>query len=125
VSDLGASFGSTGWSVTRAAGKGNLKAYERSQFITKVTNEYVSFRVPTRPALIHLLATPEFFRRVHLEWIGKRIPMADVRWIGQLLSRLSDDQIQAAFRAAGYNTTDTKQFSSVVEKRITELHDKL
>jgi hypothetical protein len=122
VSDLGASFGSTGWSVTRAAGKGNLKAYEHSRFITRVTTEYVNFADPTRPALIHLVAMPEFIRRVHLEWIGKRIPITDVRWMGQLLARLSDDQIQAAFRAAGYETAEAQKFSAVVEKRIGQLN---
>jgi hypothetical protein len=122
VSDLGASFGTNGWSVTRAAGKGNLKAYTHSRFITKVTREYVSFSVPTRPAFIHLFAMPEFIRRVHLEWIGKRIPLADARWMGQLLARLSDEQIQAAFRAAGYEAAEVRGFSVVVEKRIAELN---
>ena len=122
VSDLGASFGATGWSVTRAAGKGNLKAYTHSRFITKVTPEYVSFADPTRPALIHLVAIPEFIRRVHLEWLGRHIPITDVRWIGQILARLSNDQVQAAFRAAGYEPADVQSFSAVVEKRIAQLN---
>ncbi len=122
VSDLGASFGTTGWSVTRAAGKGNLHAYEHSRFITKTTTEYVSFSVPTRPALIHLFALPEFIRRVHLEWIGKRIPIADARWLGQMVGRLSDEQVHAAFRAAGYEPDEVQKFSSVVKKRIAELN---
>jgi hypothetical protein len=122
VSDLGASFGTTGWAVTHRAGKGNLKAYEQSRFITKVTDEYVSFSVPSHPALIHVFAMPEFIRRVHLEWIGRRVPVADVRWMGQILARLSDDQVQAAFRAAGYDPDDVRKFSVVVEKRIGELN---
>ena len=122
VSDLGASFGTTGWAVTRAAGKGNVKAYEHSQFIIKITDEYVSFRVPTHPALIHLMDMPEYIRRVHLEWIGRRVAAADVRWMGRMLARLSDDQVQAAFRAAGYDPDDVRRFSAVVEKRIGELN---
>ncbi len=123
VSDLGASFGSTGFRLTRADSKGNLHNYEHSGFIAKVTPEYVNFRVPSRPALIHLFTLPDFIRRVHLEWIGKRVPVADARWMGQILSRLSDDQVQAAFRAAGYEPVEARRFSAAVEKRIAELAD--
>jgi hypothetical protein len=123
VSDLGASFGTTGFSLTRADSKGNLHNYEHSGFIAKVTPEYVNFRVPSRPALIHLFTLPDFIRRVHLEWIGRRVPVADARWMGQILSRLSDDQVEAAFRAAGYEPVEVQKFSAVVEKRISELNN--
>ena len=102
VSDLGASFGTTGFSFTPTDSKSNIKAYEHSKFITKVTTEYVDFRVPSRPNLIHIFTLPEYMRRLHLEWIGRRIPITDVRWMGQLLGQLSDGQIQSAFRAGGY-----------------------
>ena len=122
VSDLGASFGTTGRSVTRAASKGNLKAYSRSRFIRKVTPTYVDFNVPTRPALIHFVELPEFVSRLKLRWIGKRIPRDDARWMGQLLAHLSQTQIREAFRAAGYSTHDVDAFSQVVELRIAELN---
>jgi hypothetical protein len=121
VSDLGSSFGTTGRSITRAASKGNLGAFERSRFIVKTTSEFVDFGTPSRPALVHLFELPEYLRRIHLEWIGKRIPRSDARWIGDLLSRLSAEQIHSAFRAAGYAPREVDEFSAVVEKRIEAL----
>lgn len=123
VSDLGASFGTTGRSWTRARSKGNLAAYSRSRFIARVTPEYVDFNVPTRPAMIWLFNPKEFFSRVELRWIGKRIPRGDVTWIGQLLAELSPGQIEDAFRAAGYSAEDVRRFAGVVEDRISELND--
>jgi hypothetical protein len=122
VSDLGASFGTTGRSWTRAESKGNLRAYRHSSFISKVTPEYVDFKVPTRPALIHLAELPEFVGRLRLRWIGRHIPREDARWMGQLLTRLSPDQVRAAFRAAGYSPQDVDGFTDIVEARVAELN---
>jgi hypothetical protein len=121
VSDLGASFGTTGRSYTRADSKGNLDAYQNSRFIVRTTPDTVGFMTPSRPAFVHLIEMPEYMERVHMEWIGKGIPRADARWIGELLSRLSSDQIQAAFLAAGYTSREIDGFSAVVEKRIDAL----
>jgi hypothetical protein len=121
VSDLGASFGTTGRSYTRADSKGNLEAYTNSRFITRTTPDTVDFMTPSRPAFIHMIEVPEYRQRIRMEWIGRNIPRADARWIGELLSQLTPDQIQSAFRAAGYAPTDVDGFSAVVEKRIAEL----
>jgi hypothetical protein len=122
VTDLGASFGTTGRSVTRAESKGNLDNYTGSKFISKVTPAGVDFGVPSRPALIHVLEEPEFKSRVDLEWIGKHIPVDDARWIGAILAKLSAEQIEAAFGAAGYSPKEVVGFSAVVEARIAELN---
>jgi len=122
VSDLGASFGTTGRSVTRAESKGNLDAYKDSKFISKVGDEGVNFSVPSRPAMIHVFEAPEFKSRVDMEWIGKQIPAEDARWIGSILAKLSPEQIQAAFGAAGYSPKEIVGFSAVVEARIAELN---
>jgi hypothetical protein len=122
VSDVGASFGSTGFGATRAGSKGNLHAYTNSKFISKVTPEFVDFNVPSRPALIHLVYPPEFIRRLELRSIGKNIPRGDVKWIGEILAKLSPDQIRDAFRAAGYSPQEIEAFSEVVEGRIAELN---
>lgn len=122
VSDLGASFGTTGRSVTRAASKGNLDAYTESKFILKITPAAVDFGTPSRPALIHAIEIPQFKSRVDMEWIGKQIPIADARWIGSVLARLTPEQIQSAFGAAGYSPAQVVGFSTVVEARITELN---
>jgi len=123
VSDLGASFGTTGRSWTHSLSKGNLKSYRHSRFIRKVTPEYVDFNVPARPALIYVATTKEFISRMDLRWIGKRIPRSDAKWIGGLLAQLSPSQIRDAFRAAGYSQGEVEGFAAVVEERIAELNN--
>jgi len=122
ISDLGASFGTTGRSWTHAGSKGNLKAFSHSRFISKVTAQYVDFKVPTRPALIYIFSPGEFTSRLGLRWIGKRIPRDDVRWMGQLLAQLSPEQVRDAFRAAGYPPEEVEGFAKVVERRIVQLN---
>jgi len=122
VTDLGASFGSTGLAVTRAGGKGNLPVYEQSKFIAKMTPTLIDFNVPSRPALTNIFAVQNFASRVNMEWIGKNIPIDDARWIGKILARLSPEQIQKAFGAAGFSPKEVAGFSAVVESRIAELN---
>ena len=95
VSDLGASFGSGGprWPLWKA--KGNLDYYARSKFIERENASTVDFYVPGRPQFVWLVHFRGYFQRLHLRWIGRRIPRTDDRWIAR--------QIQDAFRAAGYS----------------------
>ena len=120
VSDLGASFGNTG--LMRRHSKNNLEAYADSKFITHVTEDYVDFSTPGRPALGVLFNPHEYFMRVKIRWIGKRIPRADARWMGQILAQLSPAQIRDAFRAAGYSPQEIEGFASVVQNRIAQLN---
>lgn len=120
VSDLGASFATNGRTWTRNKSKGNLTAYRRSGFIRGVTAETVDFYTPAK-ALIFAVNPKEYFRRRHLVWIGRDIPRRDASWMGQLLGRLSPEQIRDAFRAAGYAPQDVEAFATVVEGRIDEL----
>jgi hypothetical protein len=121
VSDLGASFGTPGHSYRRNS-KGNPSAYSHSKFIRKVNDRCVDFNIPDRPSLFLLVNPKTFRRRMHLRWIGRGVPRADARWVGQLLSQLSRDQIRQAFRAADYSPEEVEEFSDVVEKRIKELN---
>jgi hypothetical protein len=121
VSDLGASFGTTGFNPNHEVSKGNLKNYEHSHFITHAASDYVDFSVPSRPAAIVFFNPHECVMRMHLRWIGRRIPRGDARWMGQVLARLSPAQIRDAFRAAGYTPEETEGFAKVVERRIGEL----
>jgi hypothetical protein len=73
--------------------------------------------------LIYLFSAKAFFMRVHLEHLGRNVPRADAKWVGQLLARLSPAQIHDAFRAAGYSPEEIEAFSRLLEKRITELSD--
>jgi hypothetical protein len=121
ISDLGASFGTTGYNPRQTTSKGNLKEYQRSHFITRKTSEYVDFGVPSRPALFVFFNPAEFFPRMKMRWIAKRIPRNDARWMGQMLAKLSASQIRDAFKAAGYSQEEIEGFAKVVEKRIGEL----
>jgi hypothetical protein len=118
VSDLGASFGPTGlnWML-----KGNPTAYADSKWIKTVSPEFIDFNVPSPPAMNYYIDFPELARRLSLLWLGRHIPRTDARWMGQLLARLSADQICDAFRAAGYSSQEVEQLSTVVMRRIDEL----
>ncbi len=121
VGDLGASFGSEGLGRTHAGSKGNLRAYLHSKFIKSVGPEFVDFNVPRRPALVFLMNPHEFFSRMGLRGIGRRIPREDARWIGEMLGQLSHDQVQDAFRAAGYSPQEIDGFTGALDRRIALL----
>jgi hypothetical protein len=123
VSDLGASFGSTARTFPGSSAKDDLHSYSHSKFIRRVGADTVDFQTPGRPSLIYLFSAKAFFMRVHLEHLGRNVPRADAKWVGQLLARLSPAQIHDAFRAAGYSPEEIEAFSRLLEKRITELSD--
>jgi hypothetical protein len=122
VSDLGASFGTTGISFTHKGSKGNLSAYSHSKFIRRVSGQYVDFDFPARPNFTRLVHPREFVVRMRLRWIGRRVPRADAKWMGQLLSQLSKDQVRQAFRAADYSSEEVEKFTELVEDRVKELN---
>jgi hypothetical protein len=121
VSDLGASFGTTSASFPHDKAKGNLKSYEHSKFIDKIRPEFVDFSDPGAPSMLYWFNPKECLSRRGLRWIGRNIPRSDVEWIGSLLAQLTPQQIEDAFRAAGYSPEEVKGFSRVVEQRIAEL----
>jgi hypothetical protein len=123
VSDLGASLGSAGRTWPPAKGKDNLDSYRKSKFIRRLTADSVDFAVPARPTWKFWVDPLEVIRRIHLEWIGRNVPRADAKWIGELLARLSPQQIRDAFRAGGYSPEETEQFANVLQGRISILTD--
>jgi hypothetical protein len=118
VTDLGASFGPTGlnWMT-----KGDPAVYCSSKWMGRVSPEFVDFNVPSGPAFNYYINFPELGKRLSLIWLGKHIPRKDARWMGDLLARLSEKQIQDAFRAAGYSPEEVDELSKTVEHRIGEL----
>jgi len=109
ISDLGATFGKTGsnswplfWRIGRS--RNNPGDYAKSRFVQGTTS-----------------------RRVKVQFNGKnRSRMADftfgdARWLANLLSQLSDDQIRDAFRAANYSQRDVNLLTSAVKNRIAQL----
>ena len=122
VSDMGATFGTAGEAKHDTVGKGNLRSYKRSKFIRKVTPTYVDFDSPARMTLWGLVNPVDFLYRWHLRWIGKKVPRADAKWMGQILSHLSRGQIRDAFRAAGYSPAQVDGFANIVSHRIAALN---
>jgi hypothetical protein len=123
VSDVGASFGTAGRVRNRALAKGNVDSYRESKFIRRIDGDYVDFDVPAREPWVMAVNPKEYIIRLRLQWIGRHIPRADARWIGQLLGRLSAEQIHDAFRAGGYSPEQVEAFSRVLTQRIKELNE--
>jgi hypothetical protein len=102
VADLGASFGSTGNVFGRS--KGVMKDYAEAKFIEKVRPKSVDFVFHTKIASV-----------------GKNIPIADARWLGNRLGQFSPQQISDCFRAAGFSPAEVDGYTKVVMQRIEAL----
>jgi hypothetical protein len=107
ISDLGATFGKTGhlpffWRFTRS--RNEPDDYAHSRFIDKVKGNRVAFRYGGKN-----------------RGLFRNISIADAKWVGRLLARLSDRQIGDAFRAANYDETDVQLLTQTVRRRINEL----
>ncbi len=119
VSDVGATFGNTGNALTRS--KGVPRDYEPSKFIAKAAPTSVDFVLHSRPFFLCAFSMSNYRERTHMEQITRHIPRADARWLGQRLSRLTDDQIRDGFRAAGYGPADVETLTGTIRRRIAEL----
>ena len=111
VSDLGTTFGKTGGQKSPMAFIRSIKGsrnepddYVKDEFIDEIQGN-----------------------TVRLDYSGKNqslmrdISIADARWIGGWLARLSDRQIQDAFRAANYTPEQVRMLSGAVRGRINQL----
>jgi hypothetical protein len=119
VSDLGASFGETGNSITRS--KSNPGDYSDTEFIQKVTPEHVDFFLSSRPFFLTAVDVPNYVTRTHMQDVAKHIPRTHAKWLGELLGRLSSQQIRDCFRAAGYSPEEVVDLVTVVQGRIADL----
>jgi hypothetical protein len=102
ISDLGTTFGKTGSFITRSRNK--PKDFVKAEFVDELDDNYVDFHYSGK--------RKDVFRD---------ITIAQARWIGRWLSRLSDQQIRDAFRAANYAPEDVRLLTEGVRARITEL----
>jgi hypothetical protein len=111
VSDLGATFGKTGGQNSPMSFLRNVKGsrnepedYASDKFVEGVEGG-----------------------QVRLNFSGKNsglmrgITVDDAKWLGGLLSRLSDQQLDDAFRAANYTPEEIRMLTGAVRKRINEL----
>lgn len=62
-----------------------------------------------------------FWQCTQSNHVLEHIPLADVAWIAGWLSRLSQEQIADAFRAASYPPAEVAMLSSAVHERIMAL----
>lgn len=125
VSDVGATFGHVGGLGGKRA-KNSLEDFRTAKFIESVENGLVNFDYNTKPK-----GAGGFFASVFKGGYAKRqankekamrsIPVDDAHWMGLQLSRLSDEQLRDAFRAAGYDQATMEGFVTALRGRITQL----
>jgi hypothetical protein len=102
ISDLGATFGKTGNFITHS--RNEPEKYVKTGFVEKVEGG-----------------------RVRFDYNGKKgglfdaITVEQARWIGDILSRLSEEQIKDAFRAANYKPDEVEALAQEVMGRINSL----
>jgi hypothetical protein len=111
VSDLGTTFGKTGGQKSPMAFLRNIKG-SRNEPEDYVSDEFIE-GVEGNTVRLHYSGKNTGMMR--------NITVAEARWIGDLLSRLSDRQLEDAFRAANYSAGDVRLLAGAVRKRINEL----
>lgn len=121
VSDIGATFGRTGNTFRRS--KDNLEHYQKSRFVRETTPEHVDFVLASNPHPLNAVIFPHWMELRKREKVVKNIPREHARWIGQLLSQLSEEQIRDCFRSAGYSPEEVEGYTEVVQKRIRVLSE--
>ena len=125
ATDVGATLGKVG-GLGGKRSKNSLDDFRSSKFITGVENGFVKFDYSTTPKGMGKFAS--FFKpsyrssQAKKERAMKTITVANARWMGSVLSRLSDEQLRDAFRAAGYDSATMEGFIKVIRDRIAELN---
>jgi hypothetical protein len=102
ISDLGGTLGKTGGIASRS--RNEPEDYFKAKFIDEVKKGRVYFHYGGK--------RQDLFRDITVE---------QAVWIGTWLSKLSEQQIRDAFRAANYNTREVEMYTQVLQARIGEL----
>ena len=103
VKDLGAAFGSTAWPV--GGSKDNPDDFDEEAFVERVEENRV-----------HFAYRGSFFE----PQIQRTAAPADVRWVSQLLSRLTPKQWSDAFRAGGFSEQEAARYITRLKQKIAE-----
>ena len=109
ISDLGATFGKIGnlpffWRIQRSRNK--PKDYRDSKLVSKVKDG----------------REVKFTYRGKMSELLKGVTVRQARWITNLLSQLSEEQIRDAFRAANYSNENVIILTQEVKDRVAELN---
>lgn len=107
ISDLGATFGQSSstpviWRFTRS--RNNPRDFADAEFVDAVVDNHVYFHYGGKRNSI--------FNDITVE---------DARWIGGLLSQLSEEQLGDAFRAANYTPAEVGMLTTEIRERTNEL----
>jgi hypothetical protein len=102
VSDLGATFGKTGNFITHS--RNEPEKYVKTEMIDKVEGGRVKFDYSGKKGSL--------FNNITVE---------QARWIGDILGRLSEEQVKDAFRAANYTPQEVEALAQEVLGRINSL----
>lgn len=102
ISDLGATLGKTGNFITH--NRNEPGDFVKSKFVEGVEGDRVRFDYNGKN-----------------KGLFEQITVEDARWLGVLLSKLSDEQIKDAFRAANFSSEETEMLAGEVRSRIDEL----
>ena len=104
ISDLGGSFGKTGGFFSRSRNKPS--DFSKADFIESVKGNLIDFNYGGKSKKLF-----------------DNITIGDAKWIGNLLARLSDEQIKDAFRAAKYPPEEVEALARAVRERIDALNN--
>ena len=102
ISDLGGSFGKTGGVISRSRNKPS--DYVKADFIKGVKGDVIDFNYNGKNKSLF-----------------EGITVADAAWLSKWLSRLSDEQIRDAFRAANYTPEEVETLATAFRSRANAL----
>jgi hypothetical protein len=102
ISDLGATFGKTGGFLSRS--RNSPESYAKTKFIEGVESNRLKFSYGGKNS-----------------GLFGNITVEQAKWIGGILSRLSDKQIADAFRAANYTPEEVDMLAGAVRAKINQL----
>jgi hypothetical protein len=124
VTDLGATLGRAGGLGGKRT-KNNLEDFLSTRFVTGVEKDgSVEFDYDTRPTKLGMFTVfypPYYLGEVKKEKSMRGIPDVHARWIGSLLSQLTDEQLRDAFRAAAYDEATMEGYVRSLRERINQL----
>ena len=124
VTDLGATLGRVGGLGGKRV-KNSLEDFKQTKFIIGVNNGVVEFDYSTRPQGAGKFASifsPGYGKsQANKEKAMRHIPLENARWMGGMLSRLSEDQLKDVFRAANYDHATMEGFVQTLRERIERL----
>jgi hypothetical protein len=124
VTDIGATLGRVGGLGGKRV-KNSLPDFKDTKFIVGVQNGIVEFDYSTRPkgaGKFASLFSPGYGKsQANKEKAMRHIPVANAKWIGDLLAQLSEDQLKDIFRTANYDEATMNGFIKILRERIDQL----